>query len=115
MDFFDYIADNDPEGVAAIIQSYGYQCQNVFGPQDLADCARFLVNDEGEDALRKLMSIHPDKEIIAQYSNFDGDSATIVKASCSTPKPLKASNDNSLMLVFMMGATLLITAAIITK
>lgn len=123
MDFFDYISSVDPAMVAAIIQGYGYQITNVQTSQDLADCARQLVNAEGEGALKKLVAAHPDREILLSYfgdqsySNADG-AAGLIAASASCGEPTKKSpidNNSNLMLVFLMGATLLITAAIITK
>lgn len=121
MDFFDYISESDPAGTADVIQSYGYNICNY----NLAECSRDLVNFEGEDALKKLCALHPDKDLILQYfggGNFHGadglGNGRIAAFDVIREKKVRMESkgiDNNMMLVFLMSATLLITAAIITK
>lgn len=110
MDFFDYICHNSPENVRYLINSFGYNIDS----NNLSDCARDLVNYEGEQALKKMMELHPDKEIILHY--FEKSYETPNHISRKEEKKLfKMEGNKDIMLLFFMGATLLITAAIITK
>lgn len=111
MDFYDYIAGTNPHLTASVIESYGYILQN----DDIASCARDFVNNEGEGALRKLCAIHPDRELILSY--FGGEEGPSIQRTAPVHAPVNPQPffRNDMMLVFLMGATLLITAAIITK
>ena len=122
MDFFDYIASNDPAAAADVIQSYGYDIQN----QNLGECCRELVEKEGESGLRSLASIHPDRDLIVKYfgesetHNFCGADGSLsseaVAVSIKEKQTQKIFGDNqTLVLTFILATSLLITAAIVTK
>lgn len=63
MDVYSYIAGNDPNGAVRVIGSMGYE---VTSNSDLARSLKELVNAVGEPAVKKIMDIHPDKEIILE-------------------------------------------------
>ena len=64
MTVYDYIADSNPKEARSICESYGYAVTN---PRRMGDNLKKLVNNEGEEALKSVMGIHPDKEILVEY------------------------------------------------
>lgn len=107
MDVFDYLADSSPDSCESVIKSFGYRTSSDNLPQGLRD----LVSYEGEDALKRLMNIHPDRDILIYYNKL---SIPEKPKHNFNPANMNKSNDN-IMLIFLMGATLLVAAAIITK
>lgn len=66
MDVYKYIAENPKSQQQAINLCYDYNMQ----PQDdmhLADCLCDIVTNEGEDGLKEVMKLHPDRDIILNY------------------------------------------------
>ncbi|MGH2642317.1 MAG: hypothetical protein ACRDE2_00085 [Chitinophagaceae bacterium] len=108
MDFFDYIAECNPQATASIINSFGYDLSG----EDMGKSARDLVFYEGEDALKRLMQNHPDKDIILHYNHLEKQ---INHIPAGHDHYENGNNSNNLMLVFLMGATILIGAAIISN
>lgn len=64
MTVYDYVASNNPQGSKALCESFGYKVTN---PNTMSQNLKTLVNNEGEDALRMIMDLHPDKEVIVEY------------------------------------------------
>lgn len=62
MSLYTRVAAANPSGAKAVIKSYGYELRTNNLPQAL----RQLVAAEGEPALRSIVDIHPDKEIILE-------------------------------------------------
>jgi hypothetical protein len=62
MNLYQRIALANPQGAREVIKSYGYDIRTSNLPQAL----RMLVGAEGENALRSIVNIHPDKEIILE-------------------------------------------------
>ena len=91
MSVYKYIADNDPQGSAMIIDSFGYQ---ITDRSNLGKSLSELVSNVGEPALRKVMDLHPDKDIILEfYSN--GESKNQGSCQCSSCKS-RFGHDNYL-------------------
>jgi len=63
MSNFNDIAKRNPHGAQMVIQSFGYE---IISNRDLGRSLNELVANEGEPALKKIMEIHPDKEIILE-------------------------------------------------
>lgn len=111
MDFFDYIANNCPESSNAVLNHFGYRINSNNMPQALRD----LVNYEGEEALRRLVDIHPDKEIMLHYHTSFYEPPKQSHERMISMNNGNSNNTNNIMMVFLMGATLLIAAAIISN
>jgi len=75
MNLYQRIALANPQGAREVIKSYGYDIRTSNLPQAL----RMLVGAEGETALRSIVNIHPDKEIILEC--FAKDDTDISKPS----------------------------------
>lgn len=64
MTVYDYIAESNPMEAKSICESYGYTVTN---PKQMGRNLKSLVNNEGENALKSIMQLHPDKEILVEY------------------------------------------------
>lgn len=69
---FEYIATDAPQQCASLCAKYGYQAQ-AQTTADMADCMGQLVHAVGEPALRDLVALHPDKDLILEQ--FGGGTA----------------------------------------
>ena len=64
MNVYDYIANVNPDAANNICRKYGYyQIENL---EELAFCLRQIVADNGEESLKKIMELHPEKEVILE-------------------------------------------------
>ncbi len=61
---YDYIAENNPQQAKQLCESFGYTITN---PRQMSGNLKVLINNEGEHALKSLMDLHPDKEILIDY------------------------------------------------
>lgn len=61
---YDYIAENNPRQAKQLCESFGYTITN---PRQMSENLKVLINNEGEHALKSLMDLHPDKEILIDY------------------------------------------------
>src|SRR6056300_1321663 len=67
MTIYEYIAANNPVGAKRVIESFGYK---VINPKSMGDNLRMLVAQEGEPALKSVVDLLPDKELIIEiYGN----------------------------------------------
>ena len=67
MSDYNDIATRNPQGAVAVISSFGYE---ITDRSNLGQSLNELIAQEGEPALRKVMEIHPDKDIILElFSN----------------------------------------------
>jgi hypothetical protein len=126
MTMYEYIANTNPRGAKEIIQSYGYK---VVNPRSMGANLRMLVAQEGEPALRNIVELHPDKEIILEVmgsdnkNNFlgaDGLSGLglIAENNKNQQAQLQSSDSTKLAMqtnALVMVAAIIIAAAIITN
>lgn len=61
---YDYIAENNPQQAKQLCETFGYRVTN---PRNMSSNLKVLINNEGEHALKSLMELHPDKEILIDY------------------------------------------------
>jgi hypothetical protein len=81
MSVYKYVAESNPTGTRNLIESFGYE---ITDKRDLGRSLSELVNNEGEPALKKIMDIHPDKNIILEYNVTD--KANNSSCNCDTCK-----------------------------
>jgi hypothetical protein len=134
MSVYNYIAESNPYFAKGICHKYGYETTNVRSKADLGQCLKRLVANEGEPAFRDIMENHPDKDVIIEmfsnskkadnFSNMDGNGNRGCGCSSCNNKPKdhymyadgsSSNNTNSLTSVALIGASLLLAVAIITK
>jgi hypothetical protein len=64
MNVYDYIANVNPDAANSVCKKYGYyQIENL---EELAWCLRQIVADNGEESLKKIMELHPEKGVILE-------------------------------------------------
>jgi hypothetical protein len=133
MSVYKYVADNNPMGTQRLIESFGYE---ITSQKDLGRSLAELVSNVGEPALKKVMDMHPDKDIILEFNATSmpttsscGCSSCRSKASSEkymnvTGSEVVAeapnSNSNAHLIttqtnLIIAGATLLILAGLILK
>jgi hypothetical protein len=69
MNLYQRVALANPKGAREVIKSYGYDIRT----NNLPNALRMLVSAEGEPALRSIVNIHPDKEIILECFGKQGE------------------------------------------
>lgn len=62
MNLYQRVALANPKAAREVITSYGYEIRT----NNLSQALKLLVSHEGEEALRSIVAIHPDKEIILE-------------------------------------------------
>lgn len=87
MDVYSYIAGQNPDGVVRTINSFGY---DVVSSSNLGRSASELVSSVGEPALKKLMELHPDKDILVEL--FASKEPSTMGSSCGCPNCSKGQH-----------------------
>lgn len=78
MNVYLYIAESNPDAAYQICQKYGYFDLRTIN--DLSDCLRLIVAQNGEGAFNEIMQLHPDREVII---------SEVVDTSKEKPEPPK--------------------------
>jgi|VirMetMinimDraft_7_1064189.scaffolds.fasta_scaffold21956_4 hypothetical protein len=131
MTIYEYIAVNNPTQAERLIRRFGYE--SLRG-SDLGDNLREVVAQEGEEALRAVLELHPDRDILVEVfaAKEEKESCGCSKGKCSckprqeymnadgwasaaaqerTAAQVSASQTNT----FLMAAALILAVAIIVK
>lgn len=119
MSDFSEIARRNPSGAISIINSFGYE---VIDRSNLGRSLDELVAQKGEPALRKIMEIHPDKEIILEFFGDKQDSKKICDCASkmfplqhynASGNEMSAAKDNSAIIASQTNLTILVSAGLI--
>lgn len=74
MNVYYYIADSKPDAANKICNKYGYyQIQSI---DEIAYCLQEIVANQEESALKEIMDLHPDKDVVLEL--FEKKSEIIV-------------------------------------
>lgn len=137
MDMYEYVATNVPDQCQALCEKYGFAVQ-AETTGDLGDCMEQLVAEMGEPALKDMVAIHPDRDLILeQYgtSTSGGGASTQPAAGtgcgcskCKGAGPVSESyihaaaqqQGNNIFHVnqagmFIIGGLVLVTLAVIAR
>ena len=142
MNVFQYVAHNEPEAARSICSKYGYRLKNVQTKSDLGECLRQVVAYEGEGAMKVVLNIHPDKDVILEqfgqrevFAGMDGSGADMKRqnsgcncggcSGCGKKAAYlnadggtagqQSNNTTALVGIALLAGTIFIAAAIITK
>lgn len=64
MNVYLYIAQTSPDAANSICKKYGYtQVQSI---SELAYCMKRIVAEKGEDGLKEILELHPEKDVILE-------------------------------------------------
>lgn len=122
MNLYQRVATANPKGAKAVINQFGYEIRTNNLPQAL----KMLVSNEGEPALRAIVDIHPDKELILECCGNDTSS---IKKDDSVAKNnnqdmyfnavgqqmTEAQKSTQLTNTFLIASTFIILTALILK
>lgn len=113
------VAASNPSGAKAVIKRYGYEIRT----NNLAQALKQLVAAEGEPALRSIVDIHPDKEIILEcYAPAKDDCDCKEKDKSSerdylnaVGKMTDAQRENQLTNTFLIVSAVMVLGALIIR
>jgi hypothetical protein len=75
MNVYNYIAEYNSDACFEICKKYGFF--QISSTQELADCLEQIVGNEGEDAFKEVMDLHPDKAVILELYDKKKDEPTV--------------------------------------
>jgi hypothetical protein len=123
MTIYEYIARNNPIGAKRVIESFGYV---VTQPKKMGDNLRMLVAQEGEPALKAVVDLHPDKDLILEVygnssksntENFMGADGLLQSAVLNNNQQQTDSNNKMVLQTntLIVALSLLVVAGLILK
>ena len=75
---YEYVASHNPGMAISILNKYGYKPnEHTTSSKDLGVCLANLIATEGETALKDVVDMHPDKEVIIEMFGTSGGMAPI--------------------------------------
>lgn len=113
------VAAANPNGAKSVIKSYGYEIRT----NNLAQALKQLVAAEGEPALRSIVDIHPDKELILEcYAPAKDDCGCKDKEKNhdkdylnAVGKMTDAQRENQLTNTFLIVSAVMVLGALIIR
>ena len=122
MNIYEYRGRSNPTGSKQVIESFGYR---VVNPKRMGDNLRMLVAQEGESALKAVVDLHPDKDLILElnapvqtnvdsYLGADG----LLQSAVLTNNQQQADSNGKLALqtnTLIVALSLLVVAGLILK
>lgn len=125
MTIYEYIARNNPIGAKRVIESFGYV---VTQPKKMGDNLRMLVAQEGEPALKAVVDLHPDKDLILEvFGNSQSLKATgesflgadgLLQSAVLNNNQQQTDSNNKMVLqtnTLIVALSLLVVAGLILK
>lgn len=129
MNLYQRVALANPAASKAVIKNFGYEIRT----NNLPHALRMLVANEGEEALKAIVEIHPDKELILEcyqekvstkkeedckckdkHHKHEEKERDIMYAN-ATGQMTEAQKQAHLTTTFMIAASILILGALIIK
>jgi hypothetical protein len=122
MNLYQRVAIANPTEAKSVINQFGYEIRTNNLPQAL----RMLVSSEGEPALRAIVNIHPDKDLILECfaedkssirkdENQSSNSNSDVFLNVVGQQLTEAQKSTQLTNTFLIASTLIILTALILK
>jgi hypothetical protein len=122
MNLYQRVAIANPKEAKSVINQFGYEIRTNNLPQAL----RMLVSSEGEPALRAIVNIHPDKDLILECfaedkssirkdENQSSNSNSDVFLNVVGQQLTEAQKSTQLTNTFLIASTLIILTALILK
>jgi hypothetical protein len=87
---FDYIAYSRPNEAMKVVHDFGYKFTGAVTKKDLSKLLGDLVMKEGEPAMKAILAIHPDKDVIVEQ--FGG---TASDCGCNKTGKLNATGPST--------------------
>ena len=125
MNIYEYIARSNPRGARMVIQEFGYR---ITDNKRMGDNLRMLVAQEGEPALKAVVDLHPDKDLILEVfgnsqslkatgDNFYGADGLLQSAVLNNNQQQTDSNNKMVLQTntLIVALSLLVVAGLILK
>ena len=125
MNIYEYIARSNPQGARMVIQQFGYR---ITDNKKMGDNLRMLVAQEGEPALKAVVDLHPDKDLILEVfgnsqgvkgtgDNFFGADGLLQSAVLNNNQQQNDSNNKMVLQTntLIVALSLLVVAGLILK
>lgn len=117
MRMYEYVAMSNPRGAKALIESFGYR---VVNPRTMGQNLRMLVSQEGEEALREIAKMHPDKDLILEVcgsgkESFMGVDGILSAEQSKRDNQSQKDANESTKLAYQTNAMMLVVAVIIAS
>jgi hypothetical protein len=118
MNLYQRIAIANPQGAKNVIRNFGYEIRT----NDLPQALRLLVKQEGEPALRAIVDIHPDKDLILECYQDNGKASNAIEKTSNDlylnavgTQLTQAQKETQLTNTFLIASTFIILTALILK
>lgn len=123
MNLYQRVAQGNPQGAKSVIKQFGYEIRTNNLPQAL----KMLVSKEGEPALRAIVNMHPDKDVILEccaeskavlekgdsYNSMSGQNDMYYNAVGQ--QLTEAQKSTQITNTFLIASTFIILTALILK
>jgi hypothetical protein len=120
MNVYQYIAENNPDAAYEVCKSYGYHDINTL--EDLSHCLEMCVGNNGQEAFKNIMDLHPDKDALVELFTVNNINQqpmeVIVKETIPTTAVVKNADGGGTTLVnktnlYILGGAALIAFTIL--
>ena len=131
MSMYQHVAECNPDGSYLVLHKFGYADQPINSIDDIAYHLQNMVASEGEPALKEILKIHPDRDVIIEHYQStqkkeqpkaevlfhdgcgcdDCKKKAMKNATGDAPKGVTLSQTN----LFILLGAVLVTVAIISK
>ena len=117
MTMYEYVAMSNPREAKSLIESFGYRVTN---PRTMGSNLRMLVAQEGEDALKAIAKMHPDKELILEACGMNKQESFMGVDGLMSGNNKNNNNNNqeasdSTKLAYQTNAMMIVVALVIAS
>lgn len=114
---YEYVAMSNPRGAKSLIESFGYRVTN---PRTMGSNLRMLVAQEGEEALKAIAEMHPDKDLILEAcgtkkETFMGLDGILSNEQAKNDRQMQKDSSDSTKLAYQTNAMMVVVAVIIAS
>ena len=107
---YSYVAANNKSGTIQVLEANGFPTPN--NPMEASLMLAQFVNEDKDDALSEIASIHPDRDLILSFDssnqdmsfNFKNDTVEHLSAKGKDNSSKKIFNEQSLNVLIVAGA-----------
>ncbi len=92
MNVYQNIAQSNPDAAYEVCKNYGYF--DIVNLDELSYCLQTIVAQQGEEGLKDVMSLHPDKDVLLELfgKKKDDELVEVVVKDCSCNKETAATS-----------------------
>lgn len=108
MNVYQNIAQSNPDAAYEVCKNYGYF--DIVNLDELSHCLQTIVAQQGEEGLKDVMSLHPDKDVLLELfgKKKDDELVEVVVKDCSCNKENSAATSPAILNATGSGTTNLV-------